>query len=139
MTNRAIDYYVVQATKGQRLLVDCAAAGVDSKLTAVLIVADASGHDLLASRSGGALDFTAPADGSYFIKVHDLTYQGVPSHFYRLAVLDAAAGAPAPQQPSTARVSSFSWTPDDKSGLPELAEVEPNDKPGAGAEDHASL
>ena len=44
---KAVDYYVVQATKGKRLIVDCAAAGIDSKLTAVLIVADSAGHDLL--------------------------------------------------------------------------------------------
>ena len=128
VTGKAVDYYVVQATQGKRLIVDCAAAGIDSKLTAVLIVADSAGHDLLVNRRGGVLDFTPPADGSYFIKVHDLTYQGGTVCFYRLALLEPAGTDLAGQQPSTATVSSFSWTPDDKFGLPEVAEVEPNDK-----------
>ena len=126
---KSIDHYVVQAKKGKRLIVECAAAGIDSKLTAVLIVADSAGHDLLVDRRGGILDFTATADGRYFIKVQDLTYQGGETHFCRLALQEIAPGDPLPRQPSTAMVSSFSWTPDDEFGLAEAAEVEPNDKP----------
>ncbi len=128
VNGKAVDYYVVQATKGKRLIVDCAAAGIDSKLTAVLILADSAGHDLVVNRRGGVLDFTAPADGAYFIKVQDLTYQGGAGYFYRLALLEADAGAPIRRQPSTALVSSFSWAPDDRFGLPEIPEVEPNNK-----------
>ncbi len=127
-SSRAIDHYTFQTMKGSRLVVDCAAAGIDSKLTAVLIVADGLGRDLLVNRRGGVLDFTAPADGKYFIKVHDLTYQGGAEYFYRLALLDTVGADPAPRQPSTKTVSSSSWTQEDKSGRPELSEAEPNDK-----------
>ena len=136
---KAIDHYLVQATKGQRLIVDCAAAGIDSKLTAVLIVADSAGHDLLVNRRGGVLDFTAPADGDYFIKVHDLTYQGGADHFYRLALLRSAPpplrspasrrrprSAPSRGRPMTSRACPRS---------PNRAERQA----GRSAEDHAAL
>ena len=130
MTKRAIDFYSFEAEQGRRVVVDCAAAGIDSKLNAVLIVADAQGRDLLVNRTGGVLDFTPPADGRYFIKVHGLTFQGGPEQFYRLALMDAPGAGPTPHQPGTSTVSSFSWTPDASSQLPQIAEVEPNNKPG---------
>ncbi|MBC7821526.1 MAG: serine protease, partial [Planctomycetaceae bacterium] len=43
MTQRAVDHYVFEATKGQRVIVDCATRGIDSKLDAVVIIADAVG------------------------------------------------------------------------------------------------
>ncbi len=50
MAVRGIDHFVFTATKGQRYLIDCAARRVDSKLDAVLILADASGRDLIVDR-----------------------------------------------------------------------------------------
>lgn len=125
MTRRAVDYYRFQAAKDRRLVIDCAAVGLDSRLTPVLALADAEGRDLKGNRTGGPLDFTPPADGTYVIKVHDLTYQGGERHFYRLALQEFAEGT-ALQQPRTQTVSAMSWPPD---GLPEraaLAETEPN-------------
>jgi hypothetical protein len=129
MTRRAVDFYSFQAGKGKRVVVDCAAEGIDSKLNPVLIVADARGRDLLVDRRGGVLDFTAPVDGKYVIKVHGLTFQGGPECFYRLALLDDPGTGPAPRQPSTATVSSFSWTPELTANLPKSEEVEPNNQP----------
>jgi hypothetical protein len=129
VADRAADYYTFRAKKGQRLIVDCAARGIDSKLNATVIVADAAGRDLLVERRGGALDFTAPKDGSYVIKVHDLTFQGGPAHYYRLGLWEQPAGTPIVRQPATKPVNAFSWPPP---GLPEQApqaEVEPK---GAG-------
>ena len=128
MTPRGVDFYAFQAAKGKRLVVECAARGIDSKLNPVLIIADAKGRDLLVDRRGGLLDFKAPADGKYFIKVHDLTFQGGPAHFYRLALLEEPGTGPAPRQPSTTTVSSFSWVPDEASKLPRVAETEPNNQ-----------
>ncbi len=129
VTPKAVDYYRVHGSQGRRLVVDCAAAGIDSKLTAVLIVADAAGHDLVVNRRGGLVDFTVPADGDYFIKVQDLTYQGGARQFYRLAVRFLAADALIARQPSTAAVNSCSCLGDDTAGIAETAEIEPNDKP----------
>ena len=126
MTKQAVDHYTFEARSGERTVVDCAAQGIDSKAKPVLIVADADGNDLQVERRGGAVDFTAPADGTYLVKVHDLTFNGGTSYFYRLALQQAEAGEVVARLPSTAAVNSVSWPPP---GLPDeaaLAEVEPN-------------
>lgn len=128
MTPRAVDFYTFQAAKGTRLVVECAARGIDSKLNPVLIIADAKGRDLLADRRGGLLDFKVPADGEYFVKVHGLTFRGGPEYFYRLALLEEPGTGPAPRQASTSTVSSFSWVADEASKLPRVAETEPNNQ-----------
>lgn len=128
MTPKAIDFYSFEAKRDQRIVIDCAAKGIDSKLNAVLIVADASGSDLLVERRGGALDFIAPEDGTYVIKAHDLTFNGGGHYFYRLALIAAEKDAVIARLPSIEDVNSFSWPP---SGLSEMAlatEVEPNNQ-----------
>ncbi len=125
-TARAVDHYSFTAKQGQRIVVDCAGRGIDSKLQGVLVIADANGRDLLVERRGGVLDFTAPADGKYLIKVHELTFKGGASCYYRLAVREVAPGAAVVRQASTRPVNAFSWPPE---GLPEQAaanEAEPN-------------
>lgn len=129
MTARSVDHYAFEARQGQRIVVDCATRGIDSKLDAVVIIADAMGRDLLVERRGGVLDFTVPADGKYIIKVHELTFKGGPAYYYRLRVSELPAGAPVVRMPATRKVNSFSWPP---VGLPEVAaaaEVEPNNEP----------
>ena len=109
-------------------MVDCATRGIDSKLDAVVIVADALGRDLQVERRGGVVDFTAPADGRYVIKLHELTFKGGPAYYYRLALTELSPGAPIVRQPSTRQVNAFSWPP---TGLPEqaaIAELEPNNE-----------
>lgn len=126
MTKRAVDFYSFKATKGQRVAVECAAAGIDSRLTPVVILADSQGRDLLVNRTGGLIDFTSPADGDYVIKVNDLTFQGGERHFYRLALQALAKDQTAPRQPATAKVSSMSWPPHGLTSEPTSAETEPN-------------
>lgn len=126
MTQRAVDHYSFEAKKGQRVIVDCATRGIDSKLAAVVIVADAAGRDLLVERRGGALDFTVPADGKYVIKVHELTFKGGPAYYYRLGLWELPVGAPIVRMPSTKPVNSFSWPPQGLKEQAELAEAEPN-------------
>ena len=126
MTQRAVDHYVFDAKKGQRIIVDCATRGIDSKLDAVVIIADAAGRDLLVERRGGALDFTVPMDGKYVIKVHELTFKGGQPYYYRLAVSELPVGAPIVRMPSTKPVNSFSWPPQGLKEQAELAESEPN-------------
>lgn len=126
VAERSVDYYTFPAKKGQRLVVDCATRGIDSKLNATVIIADAAGRDLLVERRGGALDFAVPKDGTYVIKVHELTFKGGPAFFYRLGLWEQPAGTPIVRQPATQPVNAFSWPP---CGLPEKAqqeEVEPN-------------
>lgn len=127
MTQRAVDHYTFQARRGQRVVVECAAKGIDSKLDPVLIVADAEGRDLQVERLAGLLDFTAPSDGRYVIKVHEMTYKGGPQYFYRLIVQELAPGATVVRAPATRAVNTCSWPP---VGLPDRADAterEPND------------
>ena len=126
MTQRAIDYYSFEAEKDKRVAVECAAVGIDSKLTPVVIIADAQGRDLMVNRTGGVLEFTPPTSGDYVIKVNDLTYQGSARHFYRLALQEFSGDGLPPRQPSTSTVSSMSWPPVGLAANAPATEVEPN-------------
>ena len=128
-SKRAIDFYSFKGIKGRRVVVDCNAAKVDSKLNPVVVLADSKGDDLVVNRISGVLDFTPPTDGTYLIKVHDLTFQGGGEHFYRLALKELESSSPIPRESTTARVSTFSWPPE---GVPPVAssrESEPNNQP----------
>ncbi len=127
-TVRAIDYFRLNAAQGQRLLIECSARGIDSKLKPVLIVADALGRDLKVERGGDVLDFTVPQDGEYLIKTHDLTFQGGVNHFYRLSVQEVDTDAPLTRFPAHRQVGSFSWPPQGLADSAALAELEPNDE-----------
>jgi hypothetical protein len=124
MTKRAVDFYSFQGVKDRPVAIDCAAIGIDSRLTPVLILADAKGSDLKVNRTGGMIDFTPPADGTFIIKVSDLTYQGGERHFYRLALQEG----PAEPQPQTQTVSAMSWPPEGLADSAADKEVEPNNK-----------
>jgi len=82
----AIDHFKFSAKKGQRILIDCAAESIDSRMQPSLLVCDPSNRELERNRRGGLLDFAAPADGQYVLKVHDFLYRGGAEYFYRLSV-----------------------------------------------------
>lgn len=126
MNVRAMDHYAFQAKQGQRVIVDCATRGIDSKLDAVVVIADAAGRDLLVERRGDVLDFNVPQDGKYIVKVHELTFKGGAEQFYRLGIWEQPVGTPIVRQAKTQPVHAFSWPP---AGLPQqaqLTEAEPN-------------
>ena len=127
-TARAVDYFSFSGKAGQRLLIECCAAGIDSKLKPVLIVADESGRDLVVQRGGDVIDFQVPENGTYLIKIHDLTFQGGASHFYRLALQELAPEAPVSRLPATRAVSSFSWPPHGLANAAVSVESEPNNR-----------
>lgn len=85
-----IDCFKFKAKAGQRVVLDCSADRIDSKLRAVLEVFNADGKRLAANRGHTGIDplidFLVPADGTYFVKVFDLSYLGSPAHFYRLEI-----------------------------------------------------
>lgn len=127
-TARAVDFYTFNATKGARFLLDCTTTGIDSRLTPVLLLSDERGRELLAERRTAFIDFTAPTDGKYTLKVHGLTYQGGNENFYRLAVSEVAPGKPAERQPVTRSVSSASAPKIDPRATPFVDELEPNNR-----------
>ena len=126
MSRQKIDHYTFEAGKDQRVIVDCAAKGIDSKLDPVVIIADERGMDLVVERRGGMLDFKVPESGKYVIKVHGLTYDGGPFHFYRLAVKNVARDEIVPRMPSIKEVSAFSWPPAGLTDETLKPETEPN-------------
>ncbi|MSQ97366.1 MAG: hypothetical protein EXR98_22825 [Gemmataceae bacterium] len=85
-----VDCYKFKAKAGQRVVVECLAERIDSKLRAVLEVNDADGKRLAANRGYAGIDplvdLLVPADGTYFVKVFDLSYLGSAAHFYRLDI-----------------------------------------------------
>jgi hypothetical protein len=123
---RSVDWYSFRAKKGQRLAIDCATRGIDSKLNATVIVADAAGRDLLVERRGGAMTFEAPNDGVYHVKIHELTFSGGPAYYYRLGLWEFQPGAAVVRQPSTKAVNAFSWPPFGLGPQTSSREVEPN-------------
>jgi hypothetical protein len=59
-------------------------------MDATVVLYDALGRELDNSRNltrdDPLIDFTAPADGEYFLKVYETRYQGGGNYFYRLAL-----------------------------------------------------
>jgi hypothetical protein len=101
-----IDWWKFTAKKGQRLLIHCEAIRLDSKADATLTVVNAAGMELERSRDAigrdPLLDFTPPADGDYWVGVHDFIFNGGADYSYRVKIsaephIDAAfppAGQP---------------------------------------------
>ncbi|WP_182866419.1 PPC domain-containing protein [Stieleria mannarensis] len=124
LVDRSVNFYAFDAKQNQRIIVDCVAKGIDSKMNPVLVVADAGGSDLIVERRGGIIDFTAPQDGRYYVKVHDLTFKGGPHYFFRLALTEATADAVVTRLPATKSVNSFSWPPPGVDDVPAADESE---------------
>lgn len=88
----AVNYFKVTLATGQRVLLDCAAERIDSRMNPTILVLDANGKELVRSRDSLGkdvlLEFTAPAAAPYVIAVFDHIFGGGGEHFYRLAVHD---------------------------------------------------
>jgi hypothetical protein len=120
------DCFQFQARAGQRVILDCQAERIDSRLRAVLEVFDAQGQRLAVDRGyhgvDPQIDFRVPVDGDYVVKIRDLIYSGGAEHTYRLK-LDAG-----PQVAFTvpnviargqaARVQVFGWNLPDEGSSP---------------------
>lgn len=85
-----VDCYQFTAKAGQRVVLECWAKRIDSKLRAVLEMYDARGKRLATNRGhvgeDPLVDFFVSAAGTYFVKVFDLSYLGSAAHFYRLHI-----------------------------------------------------
>jgi hypothetical protein len=89
-----VDYYVFAAKKGQRVVVSCLSSSIDSRLHPAMELYDRIGRKLafnhLYQGTDALTDLTVPADGDYFVRLHEFTYsQGSPEHFYRLSISTA--------------------------------------------------
>jgi hypothetical protein len=85
------DFFRFAAKKGQRIVIDCFGFRLNSTIRAILTLSTAEGKELLQSkpyynRTDPLLDFVAPADGDYILRLHDMTFLGgLP---YRLIISD---------------------------------------------------
>ena len=82
------DLYKFSARAGQRLIFDVVAQRHGSKLDSSLAILDAGAAVLARGEDEYGLDsfieFTAPKDGDYFLRIHDLRYQGAGDFTYRI-------------------------------------------------------
>jgi len=89
-----VDLFKFTATTGQRLVIDCEADIIDSRLKSNIEVYDGRGRRrLAAARGDGSRDpvlvFDVPADGEYLLKLNDGAFRGGNEYFYRLDVHQA--------------------------------------------------
>jgi hypothetical protein len=85
-----VDYFKFQAAAGQRIIIDCQARRLDSRMDATLALYDQRGQQLDSDRDTNGrdplIDFTAPADGIYYLRVYDFVYGGGGDYVYRIAL-----------------------------------------------------
>ncbi|QJW96378.1 PPC domain-containing protein [Frigoriglobus tundricola] len=86
-----VDYVTFKVRAKQRVVVACLTTSIDSKMQADLMAIGPDGKQLASNRGyrGGdaVLDFTAPKDGDYLVRVSQFAYTtGGSDHFYRLTV-----------------------------------------------------
>jgi hypothetical protein len=89
-----VDYYIFAGKKGQRVVVSCLAAAIDSKLYPALHLYRRGGAPLAFNRDydgyNAVVSAELPADDDYYVRVFAFTYtQGGPEHFYRLSISTA--------------------------------------------------
>jgi hypothetical protein len=87
------EYLRLNLKRGERVLVEVAARRIDSRLDGTLVILDSAGRELKRTKQGAGadpvLEFTAPTDGAYLLKLYDEVYGGGNDYFYRLT---ASAG-----------------------------------------------
>jgi hypothetical protein len=85
-----VDRFQFTAQRGQRVVIECWAERIDSRLRAVLELYDSSGRRLAANRGwfgiDPLIDFRIPEDGVYRVQIQDLTASSSPEHYYRLDI-----------------------------------------------------
>lgn len=89
-TGADLDQLKFTATQGQRVLIECWAQRIDSRMDATLTLYDSTGRELDSNRDFNRrdpfLDFTVPSDGEYVVSVHDFLYDGSNEYCYRLSI-----------------------------------------------------
>jgi hypothetical protein len=92
-----VDYFSFAGKKGQRVLVTCLTASIDSRLDPeIRVIAPSASGDSKGIEIGyfrptpgadGLVDVTLPADGEYLIRLNKFTYlAGNAEYFYRLNI-----------------------------------------------------
>src|SRR5436190_9323624 len=90
----AYDHLKVPLKAGERVIIDCSAERIQSRLNATMILMSPAGKELVRAKdtvgADPVIDFIAHAEGFYVLKVFDNVYGGGPDYFYRLSVTPSA-------------------------------------------------
>jgi len=89
-TSSKSDFFRFDARKAVRLFLECEAEALDSKMEPTLILYSRENQEVARSRRGGFIDFTPPADSSYYVRIHDQLNRGGTEFFYRLTLTSRA-------------------------------------------------
>lgn len=85
-----VDWYRFTGKSGQRILLDGFCRRIDSRMDLMMTVMTANGQVLGESRTGAArdsiVDVTLPADGEYYVKVHDALFGQGSGYVYRIVI-----------------------------------------------------
>jgi hypothetical protein len=85
-----VDDWTFTARKGQNITAEVVAARIGSPLDSRLEVFDPRGRRIAENDDAGSADsrlhFTAPEDGKYRLRIHDVNQQGGSAYVYRLTV-----------------------------------------------------
>lgn len=85
-----VDLWSFAAKKGQTISCEVHASRLGSPLDACLAILEASGRVLAENDDSNGTDprlrFTAPADGTYRVRIHDANNKGGPAYVYRLTL-----------------------------------------------------
>jgi hypothetical protein len=82
------DHFAIAATKGQRFLIAAQTAELNSPAEVYVTVRDGAGTELAHTdaQQDPQIDFTAPADGTFYVVAEHLNYGFGPCEVYRLTV-----------------------------------------------------
>jgi hypothetical protein len=88
------DHFSLLATKNRRFRIAAQTGELNSPAEVYLTIRDGAGAELAHTdpQRDPVIDFTAPADGNYFLVVEHLNYAFGPSEVYRLTVTPPASG-----------------------------------------------
>jgi len=84
--SEAFQYFKFSASKGQRILVECEAENLDSRLAPSMTLVDAAGREVAGKHSSSLLDLQVATEGEYFVRLADTLYRGGSEYFYRLSI-----------------------------------------------------
>lgn len=84
--SESFQFFKVSAKPGQRILIDCDADNIDSRMAPSLILLDSAGRELRRARDGELLDLIVKNDQEYIVKIHDFLFRGGPEYPYRLTI-----------------------------------------------------
>ncbi len=86
------DFVKLTLKKGQRVLIDCQAQRIDSRLNGALAITGPDGKSVARSLDylgqDPMIDVTAPVEGDYLLALYDFVYKGGADYFYRLTIHD---------------------------------------------------